>query len=189
MGNAGLRQILDLGCGDGDSWKKMGVAVENCRIIGIDVRMERAAEAYRKYASQGWSYLCGQGESIPLADGSIDGVFCNVALPYMHIPRTLTEVHRVLVPGGWLKATLHTPAFTISELRRSFPRLQQSFFRVFVLVNGLVFHLFGHVMSLGRTAESCQTERGIRIALRRAGFDSVILRREGARFLVQARRA
>lgn len=32
--------------------------------------------------------------------------------PYMHIPRMLAELHRVLVPGGWLRATLHAPRFT-----------------------------------------------------------------------------
>lgn len=189
MHDAALRRILDLGCGDGDSWKKMGVEIEHCRIIGIDVRAERVTDAHRKHAGRGWSYLCGQGEKIPLVDGSVEGVFCNVALPYMHIPRTLEEIHRVLRPAGWLKATLHTPAFTMSELRGAFPRLQQTLFRAFVLINGTVLHFSGQVMSLGQISESCQTERGMRIALRRAGFTSVVFRHQGPRFFLEAHRA
>jgi hypothetical protein len=61
----------------------------------------------------------------------------------MHIPQTLAELHRVLVPGGWLRATLHPPGFTWSEFRKSFPRPKQSLFRVFVLLNGAVLHFSG----------------------------------------------
>src|SRR5271170_3608414 len=117
-----MERLLDLGCGTGDSWQKLGLQVEYCRIVGIDVRLDRARAARLKYGGRGWNYLCAVGEEIPLADGSMDGVFCNVALPYMHLPRTLAELHRVLTPGGWLKATLHSPGFTWREFRSAFPR-------------------------------------------------------------------
>lgn len=183
-----MQRILDLGCGTGDSWISLGIEVDGCRIIGIDVRPGRVREANDKYRDRGWSYLCARGESIPLPNGSVDGVFCNVALPYMHIPRTLAELHRVLVPGGWLKATLHAPSFTWNELRTTFPKPKQSLFRVFVLLNGTILHFSGKVISLGKVAESCQTDRGMRIALRRAGFTDVSFRHEGPRFFVEARR-
>lgn len=183
-----MERILDLGCGSGDSWRSLHLEVENFRIIGIDTRPERMLPANAKYKSRGWVYACGRGEELPLADGSVDGVFSEVALPYMNIPRTLAEVHRVLVPGGWLKATLHSPGFTWSEFRRSFPKPKQSLFRAFVFLNGMVLHFFGSVISLGRVAESCQTDRGMRIALRRAGFTTETFRHEGRRFFVEARR-
>ncbi len=183
-----MERLLDLGCGTGDSWQKLGLQVENCRIVGIDVQQDRARAAYLKYGGRGWNYLCALGESIPLADGSIDGVFCNVALPYMNLPRALDELHRVLVPGGWFKATLHPPGFTWSELRRTFPRPKASLFRLFVLLNGAVLHFSGSVISLGNVAESCQTEAGMRISLRRAGFTGVSFRREGRGLFVDARR-
>jgi len=183
-----MERILDLGCGAGDSWQKLGMQAENWRVIGIDVRWEPVQAANRKNGGRGWAYLCGRGEEIPLAQGSVDGVICNVALPYMHIPRTLEEMHRVLVPGGWLKASLHDLKFTWSELRRAFPRPKQSLFRVFVLLNGVVLHFSGGMMALGRVAESCQTQAGMRTALRRAGFTAVSFRRDGRRFFVEARR-
>jgi ubiquinone/menaquinone biosynthesis C-methylase UbiE len=183
-----MERILDLGCGTGDSWQKLGLKVESCRIIGIDTQRDRVREARLKYGARGWEYLCARGEQIPLLDGSVDGVFCNVALPYMHIPRTLTELHRVLVPGGWLKATLHAPSFTWSEFRNSFPRPKPTLFRAFVLLNGMALHFSGNVISLGRVAESCQTNAGMQIAMKRAGFTAVSFRREGRRFFVEARR-
>lgn len=183
-----MERVLDLGCGTGDSWRNLHLQVENFQIIGIDTRCDRAQAANFKYRDRGWTYVCGRGEQLPLPAGCLDGVFCEVAFPYMHIPRMLAELHRVLIPGGWLKATLHSPAFTWSEFRQSFPRPKQSLFRVFVLLNGMILHFFGDVISLGRVAESCQTDRGMRIALRRAGFTDVIFRHEGRRFFVEARR-
>src|ERR1700680_231047 len=183
-----MERILDLGCGDGDSWRTLHLQVEDFRLVGIDTRWERARVANFKYKGRGWVYLCGRGEELPLPEGSIDGVFSEVALPYMHIPRVLAELHRVLVPGGWLKATLHSPSFTWSEFRHSFPKLKPSPFRAFVALNGMVLHFFGDVISLGRVAESCQTDRGMRIALRRAGFTAVNFRHEGRRFFVEAQR-
>jgi ubiquinone/menaquinone biosynthesis C-methylase UbiE len=183
-----MERILDLGCGSGDSWQKLGLKVDDCRIVGIDVEPERLRRASLKYSGRGWNYLCARGEELPVPDASLDGVFCNVALPYMHIPRTLMELHRVLVPGGWFKASLHPASFTWSEFRQSFPQPRQSLFRMFVLLNGMVLHLSGGVIALGRVAESCQTEAGMRTAMRRAGFTAVSFRREGPRFFVEARR-
>ena len=53
-------------------------------------------------------------------------------------------------------------------------------------MNGMIFDFPGNVISLGSKAESCQTEGGMRIALRRAGFTAVSFRRQG--FVVEARR-
>jgi ubiquinone/menaquinone biosynthesis C-methylase UbiE len=181
-----MEPILDLGCGTGDSWKVLEIPVENRQIIGIDLREDRLQAARAKYSGRGWCYICARGENIPLPAASVSGVLCEVALPYMHIPRTLRELHRVLVPGGWLKATLHAPGFTWSEFRRSFPKPKPSLFRVFVLLNGMVLHCSGKVLALGSVAESCQTDAGMRLALRRAGFTAVEFRHEGPRFYVDA---
>jgi ubiquinone/menaquinone biosynthesis C-methylase UbiE len=183
-----MERILDLGCGKGDSWRKLGLQVEDCRVVGIDIQRDGLQAAHLKYCNRGWSYLCARGEEIPLPDNCIEGVFCNVALPYMHIPRTLMELYRVLVPGGWLKASLHTPGFTLREFLQSFPRPKQSLFRVFVLLNGMVLHFSGRVISPGRVAESCQTSAGMRIALHRTGFTALSFLKEGRRFFVEARR-
>jgi len=183
-----MERILDLGCGAGDSWRSLRMEVDHWKVIGVDMQQDRVQIAHHKYGGRGWHYLCARGENIPLADASVDGAFCEVALPYMHIPRVLAELHRVLAPGGWLKATLRAPSFTWGELKMSFPWPKQTLSRVFVLFNGMVLHCCGGVISLGKMAESCQTDAGMRTALRRAGFTAVSLRHEGSRFYMEARR-
>jgi ubiquinone/menaquinone biosynthesis C-methylase UbiE len=181
-----MERILDLGCGTGDSWIVLEIPVENRQVVGIDLREDRLQAARAKYSGQGWRYIRARGESIPLPAASVSGVLCEVALPYMHIPRTLRELHRVLAPGGWLKATLHAPSFTWSEFVRSFPKPKPSLFRLFVMLNGMVLHCSGKVLALGSIAESCQTDGGMRMALHRAGFTAVKFRHEGRRFYMDA---
>jgi ubiquinone/menaquinone biosynthesis C-methylase UbiE len=189
-----MGRILDLGCGTGDSWRNFGLQADfgaqkkDWQVVGIDVGRDRLKAAHVKYGGSGWRFACARGESIPLPDSSIHGVISQGALPYMHIPRTLAELHRVLVPGGWLKLTLHPPRFTWEELRRSLPRPKASLFRTFVFLNGVVLHVSGRVLSIGPVAESCQTERGMRVALHRAGFAAVSFLRERRKFLVEAKR-
>jgi hypothetical protein len=93
----------------------------------------------------------------------------------MHIPRTLLELHRGLVPG-W------------GEFRLSFPAPNKAYSRILVFLNGIGSSSFGNVISLGRVAESCQTSAGMRIALRRAGFTAASFCQEERRFFVEARR-
>lgn len=189
MNSQGKQQkILDLGCGAGDSWRHFGLAAEDWQVVGIDIAIERLQAASRKYSERGWAYIRARGENIPLANESVSQVLCWVALPYMHIPRTVAEIHRVLIPGGWFRAAVHSPGFTWSELRKAFPKPKPTFFRVFVLLNGLVLHFSGRVLSVGKKAESCQTEAGLRLALGRAGFSAIAFRHDGPKFLVEAQK-
>jgi ubiquinone/menaquinone biosynthesis C-methylase UbiE len=183
-----VQRILDLGCGTGGSGRGLGLDLNHCSITGIDLQLERVRVASLKNKDHGWTYVCARGENLPFVDNSFNGVFSEVALPYMHIPRTLAELHRVLVPGGWLKTSLHSPRFTWQELARVFPKPKYTLFRIFVLLNGFVLHFTGRVISLKHVPESCQTEAGMRIALRRAGFEGAKFRREGFRFYLEARR-
>jgi hypothetical protein len=110
-------------------------------------------------------------------------------LPYMVIPETLREIHRVLVPGGWFQASLHPPGFTCRELlHNAWPKPKAVIFRLFVLSNGMVFHFSGRVLEIAQRAESCQTERGMRLALGEAGFSEIAFRRPGKKLLVEARK-
>jgi ubiquinone/menaquinone biosynthesis C-methylase UbiE len=175
-------RVLDLGCGSGHAPKYFGLA-EACDVHGIDVNQEALEQARINYPHR--RYRIGRGESLPYDSGYFDQIVANVSLPYMNIPKALREVRRVLKPSGTLVFSLHPPSFIWSQLKKT-RHVRAAMFRVFVMMNGIYFHLTGRVLHLFGKAESFQTERGIRIAMARAGFSQIVCKRKGMRFFVRA---
>jgi SAM-dependent methyltransferase len=165
----GYMRVLDLGCGSGRDLASWGVAASD-KVTGLDIDGSRLALARVRFSNR--NYVLGSGECLPFEPESFDRVISAVALPYMNIEKTLTEVHRILVRGGVVSLSLHLPSFTVAELfNNALPRPVPTLFRLYVLVNGLWFHCSGRTLGFlnGRT-ESFQTERGMRVALNRARF-------------------
>ena len=106
-------RILDLGCGSGRDLHDWGVMPED-EVTGIDLEGTRLAAAERRFPDR--TYLQAAGEQLPFPDEYFDRVIASVSMPYMRIPRVLSEIHRVLVSGGGLSASLHLPSFTVGEL-------------------------------------------------------------------------
>jgi ubiquinone/menaquinone biosynthesis C-methylase UbiE len=185
-------RVLDLGCGTGQDLAAWGVTSSDW-VTGLDIELGRLRIAKTRFSDR--RFLQAVGESLPFKAESFGFVVSSVALPYMNIPLTLAEIYRVLIPGGALSLSLHLPGFTMNEfVRHALPRPVPTFFRLYVMANGLLFHWTGNTIGFanGRT-ESFQTERGMRIALQRAGFvDSSFIRGSGpsgSTFTVEARRA
>jgi ubiquinone/menaquinone biosynthesis C-methylase UbiE len=182
-------RVLDLGCGSGVDLASWGVTASD-QVTGLDIDAQRLALAKVRFPNR--TYQQGTGEYLPFEEESFDRVISTVALPYMNIQKTLAEIHRVLVPGGGLSLSLHLPSFTIAELlHHAFPKPVPTLFRLYVMANGLLFHCTGRTVGFlkGRT-ESFQTERGMRVALNRAGFVNLSFRRAtgpvGETFIVEA---
>lgn len=184
-------RVLDLGCGSGQDLVSWGVTASD-EVTGLDIDESRLALARERFPKR--TYLQGMGESLPFANESFDRVISSVALPYMNIQKALTEIHRVLVSEGSLSLSLHLPGFTVYELlHHAIPRAKATLFRLYVMANGTWFHWSGRTIGvLGRT-ESFQTERGMKIALTRAGFSRFSFTRipgpTGVQFLVEARKS
>jgi ubiquinone/menaquinone biosynthesis C-methylase UbiE len=121
------------------------------------------------------------GERLPFPASTFNRVVSNVALPYMNLAKALAETCRVLVPGRTLLASLHPVSFTLAELPSALPKPKASFYRVWVLANGLMLHVAGR--NLG---EAFQTERGIRIALQHANFADISFFHDSKRWFVEA---
>ena len=183
-------RVLDLGCGPGEDLTPWGITPAD-EVTGLDIDEGSLAVARMRFPNR--IYLNGSGEQLPFQNHSFDRVISAVALPYMNIQRALAEIRRILVPGGSLSLSLHLPSFTLGELRRhALPRPIPTIFRLYVMTNGLWFHLTGRTVGfLNRRTESFQTERGMRIALNRAGFVDPSFRRAlgpaGEAFFVEAR--
>jgi methanethiol S-methyltransferase len=93
--------VLDLGCGGGFMAEAM--ARRGARVTGIDPAVKAIAAARAHAAQQGLSvrYMVASGERLPLADGSMDIVVCVDVLEHVaDVGLVLTEIHRVLKPGG-----------------------------------------------------------------------------------------
>lgn len=104
--------VLDLGCGDGrvaGMLRQMGLIEEP--IIGIDLAGRQLSRAAQAGTHAGLARA--DGGQLPFADGSFASVLCNGSLS--SIPGgpgdALSEVHRVLAPGGLFLATFPTDRF------------------------------------------------------------------------------
>ena len=183
----GLGRVLDVGCGNGDALDRAGSGFV---AVGIDIDHDALTLGSALFPEH---RLCrATAEALPFKDGSFDAVLSRVALPLMNIPPVLAEIARVVRRGGEVWLAFHRFSYVRSELRKSLQarNLARTVFLAYVTVNGLVFHLLGRTFPFPlnrRYRESFQTERGVRRALARAGFDDVRVV-PGAPLIATARR-
>lgn len=177
-------RILDAGCGFGDP--PVGASVQaDDDVIGPDINAESLNVARNRYPQR--QFVGGRAEQLPFLDGSFDRVVSSVSLPYTDIPSALAEARRILTKTGTVFMALRSWRFALHELRTALPLPTASISRMYVLLNGLLFHLTGRTLKFanGRT-ESFQTKRGIRLSLNRAGFTNVVFRTPDGRLIVEA---
>lgn len=101
-------EVLDLACGSGDvAFAISRKALYNIRITGMDFCQPMLDEAVAKQKADRHNrydnivFRPGDGLNLPLADNSFDAVSIAFGLRNMgDRPRSLTEMHRVLRPGG-----------------------------------------------------------------------------------------
>ena len=117
---------VDLGCGTGIFFEKLREHFPRSRLVGVDI----AHPMLRKAAARtpAWTRLlgrrppglvCADAERLPLAPGSAQFVFSNLALQWTRPEAVFAEVARVLsVDGLFLFATFGPD--TLKELRDAF---------------------------------------------------------------------
>jgi ubiquinone/menaquinone biosynthesis C-methylase UbiE len=98
-------KVLDAGCGTGQFGEKILKALPNAQVFGMDLVAAMLQGGANRWASHRDTLMPVQGDSehLPFADGSFDVVTC--ANSFHHYPdqqRAVTEMHRVLKPGGRL---------------------------------------------------------------------------------------
>lgn len=98
---AGRPTAVDVGCGGGLLAEPMAAAGLN--VLGVDPSLPslRSARVHALRTGAAASYASGIGESLPLADASMDVAFCCDVLEHVtSIDAVLAEIARVLRPGG-----------------------------------------------------------------------------------------
>jgi SAM-dependent methyltransferase len=115
--------VLDLGCGAGfDTLLTAGRVGPTGKVIGIDMTPEMIARARHNASLLGVTnveFLRGEIETLPLTDSSVGLVISNGVFNLCpDKPRVLSEVFRVLKPGGRLQMAdiLLEPQVTPEEL-------------------------------------------------------------------------
>jgi len=94
------RRVLDVGCGPG--WETETFDDRGYDAVGVDLTQTFLDRAQRRHEGR---YLRGDMRRLPVATGSVDGVWALASL--LHLPRddvddALSEFARVCRPGGTL---------------------------------------------------------------------------------------
>lgn len=106
-----VQNVLDLGCGDGNSVNYFRHYFPESHIDGIDISQVSVDVAVARGITDA-TFKVYDGARIPYPDGVFD--VCLIATVLHHIPHRLhaallREVHRVLRPGGRLYIFEHNP--------------------------------------------------------------------------------
>jgi ubiquinone/menaquinone biosynthesis C-methylase UbiE len=92
--------VLDLGCGPGRDVALL--SKRGLNVIGFDRSLGMLVEAQRRVQA---GFACADMRRIPLASGSIDGIWMCASLlhiPRIDVPDVLSEIHRILRTNGIL---------------------------------------------------------------------------------------
>ena len=106
----GVRQIMDLGCGEGESCDLFRKIAPRAHWIGLDIAGSSHTTKPLGADSRIATY---DGTRMPFADGCMDLIYCNQVLEHVrHTREVLKEVCRVLGPGGrFIGSTSHLEPF------------------------------------------------------------------------------
>lgn len=122
--DAAGKRMLDVGCGPGNLLVALAADVPEF-LIGVDVDMNFLGfgRSHIKKLSQPSTstphLICGALPTLPFADETFDLVTCFLVMP--HVPDdkvALTELARVLRPGGTLAISGHGLGFPLRYLKR-----------------------------------------------------------------------
>ncbi|MFF3562403.1 class I SAM-dependent methyltransferase [Streptomyces sp. NPDC002574] len=107
-GDVAGRRILDAGCGAGPL--SAALRDRGARVTGLDSSAGMLELARRRLGADAELHVADLGDPLPFADGAFDDVVASLVLHYLEDwGPTLTEMRRVLRPGGRLIASVQHP--------------------------------------------------------------------------------
>ena len=118
--------ILDMGCGTGLGVQSLMKRYRHARVLALDISSAMLQQTRKK--STWWRkpvLICGDAESLPVADNSVDLVYSNLMLQWCESEKVFAELLRVLRPQGLLMFSTFGPD-TLKELRYSWSQVDKS---------------------------------------------------------------
>ncbi|RDI49962.1 class I SAM-dependent methyltransferase [Nocardia mexicana] len=102
------RRILDAGCGSGPLFAAL--RERGADVTGIDASARMLEHARRRLGAEADLRVADLADPLPFPDGAFDDVVASLVLHYLQDwGPTLSELRRVLVPGGRLVASVEHP--------------------------------------------------------------------------------
>lgn len=119
-------RILDAGCGTGADLDALMQRYKKAHLVALDFAVPMLHKAKKR---GGWfrraTCVCGDLDTLPLADNSVDLIHSNVALQWVNDPViAFKEFKRILKPDGLLMFTTFGPD-TLKELRYAWSEVDQ----------------------------------------------------------------
>jgi SAM-dependent methyltransferase len=102
--------VVDIGCGEGHQLSSLVAAGHSA--FGIDPNPGRAIAAVRPRVAQA------RAEALPFQDSSADAVLMKVVLPYTDDRLAISEIARILKPGGRCILVGHGLGYSLHYLLR-----------------------------------------------------------------------
>lgn len=140
--------LLDVGCGQGKSFKFLKKAFNPVTLIGIDADAEILEKSRQQAQHDGVEVklMLGNGAAIGLPDHSVDIVFCHQTFHHLvEQEKAIAEFYRVLKPGGMLLFAESTRAYIHSWIIRLLFRhpmeVQKSADEYMALIRGAGFSI------------------------------------------------
>lgn len=120
-------RVLDVGSGTGWGTRQLGGRYPKAEVTALDIAIGMLQHArgtsgwwQKLFAGKRESYLCADVEALPIASGSVDMVWSNLALQWCNdLPATFVELRRVLKVEGLLMFSSFG-VDTLQELRIAF---------------------------------------------------------------------
>jgi SAM-dependent methyltransferase len=113
--------VLDVGCGQGKSFRPLQEFFAPQRLLGVDFEQECVDRAVEQAAKDAVAVEVQRGDvsELALPDASVDVIFCHQTFHHLTRQReALAEFHRVLAPGGLLLFAESTRAYIESWIIR-----------------------------------------------------------------------
>ena len=118
------QRVLDLGSGTGRAATAMRGRWPRAQVLAMDLALPMLREGKTRERwhplRRGIDRVCADARALPLADGSVDVLFCNLCLQWVEdLTAAFAGFRRVLKPDGLLLVSTFGPD-TLQELREAF---------------------------------------------------------------------
>jgi SAM-dependent methyltransferase len=141
-----VARVLDVGCGAGQELFPFVTSLGSYG-VGIDITVETGQALHNLFAATRARivFTLGSAEYLPFLPGAFDVVVCRIALPYMNNRQALSEIARVLRPGGRLLLKIHAPHYYVAKIKVALRTRNwlSAIHATRVLAAGVVYHLTG----------------------------------------------